>query len=303
MINIRRNVFETNSSSIHSLVITKQSRQYTKEELALEYDPECHETFELWRYCDNSDMTYERSPFQILATPLEKLRYYSAYTLGTYKKPAKKDVDKIKNFVMKQTGITDPDKIRLYKIEDWWSREKHKNKNYGAVYSNDTGEDPMAFVKRKGIDWEDLILNPKYIIIVDGDEIQDFKTLIDARIINTDTFEDISSGIDFWNDANHTIYINWLRPEKGSTEVSYLEYIEAIDDKTKTLDFTITNQEEVRLCKKVIKVIKNIIKLAKEKKSDIKTKLIIDNWTEEELDYSSIDQSIFDEVIVENNND
>ena len=295
MVNIRRNVFETNSSSMHSLVITKQARKYTKEELALGYDPEYHNDFELWRYCNESEMTYERSPFQILSTPLQKLKYYSAYTLGTYKKPAKKDIDRIKNFIMKQTGITDPNKISLYKL-DRWGRERNKNKNYGAVYSNDTGEDPMHFVKRKGINWEDLILNPKYIIIVDGDEIQNFKDLIEARIINTDNFEDISSGVDFWNDANYTIYASWL---KDWNEADDQELVADIDDKVKTIDFNIYEQEAVTKFNNSKEKVKNIIKLAKETKPELKIRLIIDNDTTEVVDVSSIDKSIFDEVVVE----
>ena len=295
MINIRRNVFETNSSSMHSLVITKQSRTYTKEELALDYNPEYHKAFELWRYCDESDMSYERSPFQILATPLEKLRYYSAFTLGTWRgEPNKEDVDRIKNFVMKQTGIYDPTKVFLYRVNPW-HRQENKNKNYGVVYSNDTGEDPMHFVKRKGIDWEDLILNPKYIIIVDGDEIQNFKDLVEARIINTDNFEDISSGVDFWNDANYTIYTSWL---KDWTKKDEEELITSIDDKVKTIDFKIYEQEAVVKFNTSKSKVKDIIKLAKETKPELKIRLVVDNDTTEVIDVSSIDKSIFDEVIV-----
>lgn len=295
MVNVRRNVFETNSSSMHSLVITKQARKYTDKELALGYDPEYHKTFDLWGWKDEDDMYYERSPFQILSTPLEKLQYYCAYTLGTWRdKPAKKDIDRIKKFIMRQTGIDDPTKIFLYRV-DRWDKEEGKNKYYGAVVSNDTGEDPMAFVKRKGIDWEDLILNPKYIIIVDGDEIQNFKELVETRIINTDNFEDISSGVDFWNDANIRIYVNWLRKSEPTDE----DYVEDIDDKTKTVDFIITEPNRVKICNDIIDRVKSIIKLMKEAKPEIEARLIVDNWTTEKIDISSIDKSIFDKVIIE----
>ena len=300
MLNIRRNVFETNSSSMHSLVITKTAKAYTAKELALDYDPEYKKEFYLWEWDDEGDMYYERSPFQILSTPRDKLKYYSAYTLGTWRgEPDKKDVDRIKNFVMRQTGITDPAKVILY-YNDRWAKEKNKNKNYGTVACNDTGEDPMHFVKRKNIDWEDLILNPKYIIIIDGDEIQDFKHLVEARIINTDNFEDISSGVDFWNDANKTIYINWLDPDnRWSSEEPDEHYIEEIDDKTKTIDFKITGQEDINKYHKAVDRIKNIIKLAKEAKPNIISRFVVANWTNEKLDYSSIDTSIFDEVYIE----
>lgn len=295
MINIRRNVFETNSSSMHSLVITKQARKYTDKELALGYDPQYHKTFDLWGWKDEEAMYYERDPFQILSTPLEKLQYYCAYTLGTWRdEPDQKDIDRIKKFIMKQTGINNPLDIFLYRV-DRWDKEEGKNKYYGAVVSNDTGEDPMHFVKRKGIDWEDLILNPKYIIIVDGDELRHFKDLVEARVINTDNFEDISSGVDFWNDANIRIYISWLKKGESTDE----DYVKNIDDKTKTVDFIITEPNRVKMCNDSIDRIKNIIKLMKEAMPEIKSRLIVDNWTTEKIDISPIDKSIFDEVVIE----
>ena len=289
---IRLNTFETNSSSMHSLVITKKARQYTKEELALGYDPKYEKEFDLWGYCDYNEMYYERGPFRILSTPLEKLRYYSAYVLGGYEKPKQEDIDRIINFVMKQTGITDPDKIFLFKTIEG---KKSQRKSYGNVYSNDTGEDPMAFVKRKGIYWEDLILNPKYTIIIDGDEMQYFKTLIDAEVVNTDNFEDISSGIDFWNDVNQRICLTWYSFE----EIIKNYNAEEINHKTKTLDIVLTSKKDLKTYKTNLKYIKNAIKLSREKKPDIKVRLVVDNdfmKDKKPLDLSSIDTSIFDEV-------
>jgi len=296
MINIRRNVFETNSSSMHSLVITKSARKYTAKELALGYDPQYHKVFELWRYKDREDMYYERSPFQILSTPIEKLQYYCAYTLGTWKnRPAKKDVDRIKKFIMRQTGIDDPAKVFLYRV-DRWDRDEDKKRYYGVVVGNDTGEDPMHFVERKHIDWEDLILNPKYIIIVDGDEIQNFKDLVEARVINTDNFEDISSGVDFWNDANEGIYTGWL---EGWDEEDDKQLVSEIDDKTKTLDFRISEQEDVDELNKNMDKIKKLIKLAKDTKPEIRIRLVINNYTTEVIGVFSVDKSIFEEIVVE----
>lgn len=240
MINIRRNCFETNSSSMHSLVVSRIIKPYSKEELALGYSDwrkERNQDFDLWEWIEANDMIFERSPFQVLRTPVEKLRYYTAYTLGNYKKPKKSDIKKIEDFVMKQTGITNRKKIKLYKEDTEWYKPKKLRKNitYGAVYSNDTGEDPMHYVERKGITMEDLILNPKYTIVVDGDEIQYFKALFEAGIIDADNLEDISSGADFWNDSETSIYLNWLDEDDIESLDDFVS--ERVFNYTKTLVF------------------------------------------------------------------
>ena len=74
---IRKNTFETNSSSMHSLVITKTAKPYTKWEKELEY---YGDKFELFGCCDTH--TFERHPFEVLSSPKDKLRYYVAHYVG-----------------------------------------------------------------------------------------------------------------------------------------------------------------------------------------------------------------------------
>jgi len=291
MINIRRNVFETNSSSMHSLVVSKKVIPYTKEELRLGYNPQYDKKgFELWKYFyDSADMIYERSPFRILHTPLDKLRYVSAYLLGGYHDMEHKEeylnnrIQLITNLIMKQTGITDPTKIKLYKErKDWDYGTDMKNykvvKDYGTVYDNESGENPMDFVKRKGIDFEDLILNPKYTIIVDGDEIQDFKGLFEAGIIDADNLEDISENKDFWNDSDLYTNIYWIDKDPLDECLDYVE--DHISEYKKYITIGVDcgkeDRKEVfdRLNKKSnTKKIKAIISKAKELNPKIKSRL------------------------------
>ena len=64
MFQIRRGVFETNSSSSHSISIRKNGHTYTKEEImnGLWIDPE-DGSYSLWE----SDLEFGRSPFEPLA--------------------------------------------------------------------------------------------------------------------------------------------------------------------------------------------------------------------------------------------
>ena len=84
---IRRGCFETNSSSMHSLIITKEDKYYTPEECesgAWVFDGKLS-----MRY----DMEFERSPFDILSTFASKLRYAIASLCGGYCK--REDADEI----------------------------------------------------------------------------------------------------------------------------------------------------------------------------------------------------------------
>ncbi len=71
---IRQGVFETNSSSIHSLVVKKDSAYYTEEEVR-----ECVYVQENGKVdLRYEDMYFGRSPFQVLTSFGEKLQYVLA---------------------------------------------------------------------------------------------------------------------------------------------------------------------------------------------------------------------------------
>ena len=290
MFNIRRNVFETNSSSMHSLVIVKKPKPYTKDELNLfTYNGE-HD-FNLFDWSE--DGNYERAPYRVLRTPLDKLRYYSAYILGTCEELDK--INEIKNFINQQTGI-DPEKINLEHVETHYNRkgDEVEFRNYGYVSSNDTGEDVFEFVKRKNIDWKDLILNPKYVIIVDGDEYQLFKALFESNILDANSFEDISSGPDFWNDSEKCIYLSWFENNPYGNTAKH--YTEDISEFIKVLKFVIS-VDSYKLYNKNEQLIKDICELARKKNPNIKIVLENDYYDDEKVkSVSALDTSMFDEV-------
>ena len=69
---IRSNTFETNSSSMHSLVISKESQLYTKDDLNLRYDAEYSLKYEngmFYLSTSEDDMKFGRSPFSVLKDP------------------------------------------------------------------------------------------------------------------------------------------------------------------------------------------------------------------------------------------
>ncbi len=68
---IRRGVFETNSSSMHSLVVTKNSEYYTAEEVK----ESLYVNKEGFIQLDQREMYFGRTPFDVLTSFEEKLRY------------------------------------------------------------------------------------------------------------------------------------------------------------------------------------------------------------------------------------
>ena len=287
MINIRQNVFETNSSSMHSLVIVKHPKPYNSHELKFNVWSEDRD-FNLFDWHEAG--TYERSPYRVLRTPLQKLQYYVAYTLGTCGKTEK--IDEIKQFIHKHTNVP-LDKIDLYHRESHCNRkgEWHETKDFGCVYENDTGEDVFSFVRRKNITMEDLILNPKYVIITDGDEYQLFKALFESNIIMSDTIEDISSGLPFWTDSSYEIYINWFRPDMPSPSTDE-DLVDGVNQYTEELVFAVDTESRKyynpeRIC--------HVIELAKQKSPNLKTRLC-NTGLRGKMHVGGLDVSMFDKV-------
>lgn len=198
---IRRSCFETNSSSMHSLVITKDDRPYTQNEL--ENGIYIDRNGEL---CIRDDELYfDRAPFELLTTFEAKLRYAIAIFCGGYANPGEKEDKKfleIQELVKKYF----PDLKEIKLDMDWqdvyvddkgkeylgsnvlkrddsffaWGREgftipvtptgQEIGFNcYGCVDHQSYGL-LQEFLKKKGISLEEFLTNKKYIVVIDGDE-------------------------------------------------------------------------------------------------------------------------------------
>lgn len=189
---IRNNTFETNSSSMHSLVITKKARPYTQWQKNLGHYNRDWE-FELFSCCDTC--RFERHPFEVLSSPKDKLRYYVAHYIGF--KGEKERLKEVENLVHELTECPKK-KIKLYyeDIESWNSNKAVKT--YGWAGVNDTGEDVFNYIEKNNISLKEFIMDPRYTVIVDGDEYQEFGKMFLKGLIDIDNIEYISSGKHFW---------------------------------------------------------------------------------------------------------
>lgn len=168
MISIRRNVFETNSSSSHSLVIltdniikeTETDMHFTHEEMlnslhGLRKDGTYKSFARNWYF--------GRCPFRALDTFEQKFQYAYANEDGD---PEKSDlvqmlqnlVPEVKKFVAPEDAGTD-----AYPLHGW--------------------------LNSHGITMKEFLTNKKYVIVQDGDEYRIWEDLIRSGLIDMNAIE------------------------------------------------------------------------------------------------------------------
>lgn len=301
---IRNNTFETNSSSMHSLVISKESQLYTKDDLNLRYDVEYSLKYEngmFYLSTREDDMKFGRFPFSVLKDPIEKLRYYVAYYIGT--KGDKSKIRTVKRFISKLLNIPyNKIDITSYNYRcDWCEFEYHsKYCKYGYVEHNDTGESVFEYIERNNIKLKDFVFNPNIIVVVDGDEYQEFKKLFQCGIIDTNNLQDISSGKYFWDSKSLKYTMFFLSDINNKRFEEELEDLKLLlkNNWYKYLIIEDFDNWDVETCNKDIKSVnfKNIIKVLKLAK-DKGLELILELDTSSKDDYNEI-LSYFSKIIL-----
>ena len=226
---IRRSVFETNSSSMHSLTVMKRNDKYTPEEILDEIylckDRETGEIDCVWEPWDH-DMSFGRSPFRALGTFTDKWLYACAslvhdYNDDTYKElvaialkyipglkkiklpttsnsVADKDDEKFKDDKYYQKYGKTEDELAEYlmkKEKDWGIEVDYwKTDNgwwhYRRPYTGYVDQDILSgFLKNEGITLEEYLTNKKYVVIQDGDEYCYWDDMKKAGLINMDAID------------------------------------------------------------------------------------------------------------------
>lgn len=181
---IRRNVFETNSSSSHSLVITTDDEHYNREEINKDF----YMTDGIVRLWDSS-LEFYRSPFDMLVTFRDKLRYAIASSNGNL-------VNQCRELCQKYVdGFVD---FKFDKIDYVWDSEVEDYVETDDPIPNYGGTDDYqieGWLKHYNISLEEFLTNKRYIIVVDGDEYcvwSNIKNsgLVDVKKIIHDSYEE-----------------------------------------------------------------------------------------------------------------
>lgn len=208
---IRNGCFETNSSSMHSIVVKTGEGDHNIE------------VRDWWKDSVNlygSEIEFGRSPFEILHTFYDKVRY----AVASYNRDEDK-IAEIERIFYEKTGCTldiSREKEYEFKIADTGERvssykvqwiDKPDEPNYEIpilidelnLPVEDTTElewreiDVIAgwgidhqsanllqgFLKEKKISLEEFLTNSKYMVVVDGDEYCEFESIIRSGIVDT----------------------------------------------------------------------------------------------------------------------
>ena len=172
---IRRNVFETNSSSSHSLVITTDNEHYTKEEI----NSECYLTKEGKMRFWESSLEFYRSPFDMLTTFKGKLRYAIASSNGNLvdecREICKKYIDGFADFEFDTKDYVWDSEVKDYVEAD------EPIPNYGGTDDYQI----EGWLKKYNVSLEEFLTNKRYIVVVDGDEYQIFDHIKKSGLFDT----------------------------------------------------------------------------------------------------------------------
>ena len=207
---IRRNVFETNSSSMHSLTVMKRADKYTPEEILNEIylckDQDTGKEASVWKPFDH-DLEFGRSPFRALGTFTDKWLYACAslvhdYNDDIYKELValalkyipglirielpmdsgsiadKNDEEHKDNDFYQNYGKTE-EELQEYlsqKEKDWGFEIKYWKSSsgywhYNKPYTGYVDENILSgFLEKECISLEEYLISKKYVVIQDGDE-------------------------------------------------------------------------------------------------------------------------------------
>ena len=177
---VRNNVFETTSSSSHSLVITTLNEHYTEDEMRKNVYIRENGIVRIWA----SSLEVYREPFDILCTFESKARYAIAASNGNLVADVqdifRKYIDGFTNFVFAQT----------YKSYD----DEEMINDYGGT------DDYLieGWLKKYNISLEEFLTNKRYVVICDGDEYCIWDHLKESGLIRTDMIVSDSYS-DYWN--------------------------------------------------------------------------------------------------------
>lgn len=228
MYTIRNGLFETNSSSMHSLIISKNNKGvYTEEELKEHFWNHDENTLRIW----DTHLDFGRSPFAILTTFIDKLYYAIASLCDNYNSdngdevfekeilpiiqeiyPNIEDVKfdtRSKNIYVDADGNEYPEWECRYEgydseKDEWiytYTKENGEKipltksgesvietNNYGYI---DTQSEGMlrGFLKDKNISLKEFLINKEYMVVIDGDEYDELGNLIKHNIIRKEDFD------------------------------------------------------------------------------------------------------------------
>ena len=178
MLQIRHGVFETNSSSSHSISVRKINEITTPEEIAEEFKWRLGKdgVLILWGHY----LEFDRSPFMPLTSFFDKIRFAIA-SYNTHPDA----IDDIKNIMFKHIPG-----LKSIEFDTKWGYEDEKVPDYGYIDHQSIGV-LQGFLATHNVPLEEFLLNKKYVVFVDGDEYHIKEQLFESGLLHKEDFEEV----------------------------------------------------------------------------------------------------------------
>ena len=171
----RQGVFETNSSSMHSLVVMKDVKTPFPATDAWSADDLGND-----KYIINvTGNDYGRAPLEFLGHPVDKFLYILASQYSRYSdESAERD-----EFIAEMVKRLDGCEGFKFGIDSWDGKT-----DYGYVDHQSSGT-VWRYLQENNIEPFDFIFDPKQVIIIDGDEYCSWNEMKRSGLINTDNID------------------------------------------------------------------------------------------------------------------
>ena len=181
---IRQGTFETNSSSSHSLVLMKgDTKHYSASEAWEEVRYSCK--YDDGYFNPYDDMYFGRSPFQVLYTFRDKLRY--AYACAPHRMaPESRKNKRGYRPIWAEYYKVDREVRKL--IPQWKGLSKRKRRD-GYIGTDD--HCLASWLKKANISLLEFLTNKNIIVICDGDEYCIWSDMKRLGVLNTENFTTI----------------------------------------------------------------------------------------------------------------
>ena len=180
---IRQGVFETNSSSMHSIVVKKTIDYYTKEEAEEEIYVRKSGKWAIHDY----ELQFGRSPFEIIGSFERKIHYAIASWCGNYldKNEIENKFQEIEQIVKKYIPET-----KLIELPERYNYSFGEEEKYYGYVDHESIGLLQDFLEEKEITLEEFLTNKRYIVIIDGDEYCLWKEAKKTGIIDLNEIEE-----------------------------------------------------------------------------------------------------------------
>lgn len=170
--NVRQSVFETNSSSMHSIAVKKNHKIIDKPDKYFILTKDGKKR--VYR-----DLYYGRTPFECLSSMKEKALYLIA--ANAYR-------EDIEDFIENEIN---PVFRKFYSnFTGFEFNEYHGKVKYGDV-DQQSSSLLMEFLRKNNISIETFLTDSAYIVFIDGDEYHVLDNMIECGVVHMDDFEQI----------------------------------------------------------------------------------------------------------------